>query len=269
MSLRGRRALVTGASSGIGAACARALAAAGCRLVLVARRADRLAALAAALPRHAGARLLALDVGDRRAVEAAPADAFRADVLVNAAGLARGLEPLHEGRVDDWDEMIDTNLKGLLYVTRRVLPGMVSRGRGHVVHIGSTAGRWAYPGGNVYGATKAAVRLLTEGMRMDLLGAGVRVTTVDPGMVDTEFSTVRFHGDRARADAVYAGMRPLAAADVAEAVLWSLSRPAHVNVQEVVLMPTDQASVSLVKRRAAGGGAATRDTRRSGGRRAR
>jgi 3-hydroxy acid dehydrogenase/malonic semialdehyde reductase len=242
---------VTGASSGIGAATARAFALAGAQLVLAARRVDRLRALAAewSLPSH----LIELDVRDRaavhRAVAAIPEPFAAIDVLVNNAGLSRGFEPLHEGLEDDWDEMIDTNVKGLLYVTRAVLPGMVVRGHGHVINIGSVAGHETYPRGNVYCASKAAVRVLNKGMRLDLLGTGVRVSTVDPGLVPTEFSEVRFHGDRARAATVYEGTRPLSAADVAEAIVWCASRPLHVNVEEMLLMPTDQAAPMLVHRR--------------------
>jgi len=197
--------------------------------------------------------LIELDVRDRAAVHRAIAAIPRAfsdiDVLVNNAGLSRGFDPIHEGREDDWDEMIDTNVKGLLSVTRAVLPGMVARGRGHVINIGSVAGHEAYPRGNVYCASKAAVRALNKSMRLDLLGTAIRVTTVDPGMVETEFSEVRFHGDRERAAKVYERTRPLAAADVADAVVWCATRPASVNVEELLLMPTDQAAPTLVHRR--------------------
>jgi len=242
---------VTGASSGIGAATARAFALAGARLVLAARRIDRLRAAAATLP--VPSHVIELDVRERAAVHAAVAaipEPFRAiDVLVNNAGLSRGFAPLHEGVQDDWDEMLDTNVKGLLYVTRAVLPGMVARGHGHVINIGSVAGHDTYPRGNVYCASKAAVRVLNKGMRLDLLGTGIRVSTVDPGLVPTEFSDVRFHGDRARAAKVYEDTRPLSAADVAEAIVWCASRPAWVNVEELLLMPTDQAAPALVHRR--------------------
>ncbi len=246
--MKGLRVLVTGATSGIGLACARELKRRGCRLALVGRRKDRLEAVA----RELGGLAIPLDVRDRKAVEAAARrhpEAFSGTgILVNAAGLARGFSSLQEGDPDDWDEILDTNVKGLLYVTRQVLPGMVRRKQGHVVHIGSVAGRWAYPKGAAYCASKAAVRMIAEGMRMDLLGSGVRVSTVDPGLVETEFSLVRFRGDKARAKSVYAGMRPLTPDDVAEAVLWCLQRPARVNVQEIVLYPTDQASPTLVHR---------------------
>ncbi len=243
--------VVTGASSGIGAACAEAFAAVGARLVICARRSDRLRDLAERLPTEVHP--VALDVRDRAAVDAAfaalPTQWRDVDVLVNNAGLAAGLAPLQDGDPDDWDVTIDTNVKGLLYVTRAVVPAMVARGAGHVVNVGSIAGREAYPGGAVYCATKAAVDRITRALRMDLLGTGVRVSTVDPGLVETEFSVVRFAGDRDRADAVYRGMTPLTADDVAEAVVWVADRPAHVQVAEVVLLPTDQASATRVARR--------------------
>ncbi len=253
---------ITGASSGIGAATARAFALAGARLILAARRAERLRELAATL--SVDTHLIELDVRDRAAVQRAVAaipETFSAiDVLVNNAGLSRGFDPLHEGSEDDWEEMIDTNIKGLLCVTRAVLPGMVARGHGHVINIGSVAGHETYPRGNVYCASKAAVRVLNKGLRLDLLGTGVRVSTVDPGLVPTEFSEVRFHGDRARAATVYENTRPLSAADVADAVVWCASRPAWVNVEEVLLMPTDQASPTMVHRRPLAAHEATSDT---------
>ncbi len=250
-----RTVLVTGASAGIGAACARAFGGAGARLLLAARRTERLEALAAELRDAHGteSRLVELDVRDADAVAATlgalPAEWAEVDVLVNNAGLGRGMAKAHEGSPADWDEMVDTNVKGLLYVTRAVVPGMVARGRGHVVNIGSVAGHEVYPGGAVYCATKHAVGAITKGLRMDLLGTGVRVSTVDPGMVETEFSVVRFGGDQERADRVYAGMTPLVADDVADAVLWCATRPPHVNIDEIILKPTDQASATLVSRR--------------------
>ncbi|MBK8229211.1 MAG: SDR family NAD(P)-dependent oxidoreductase [Candidatus Eisenbacteria bacterium] len=253
--LDGCVALVTGASSGIGAATARALAAQGARLILAARRSDRLAALTAEIESVPGTTVLALslDVRDREEVEAKlgtlPAAWQAIDLLVNNAGLSRGLDKLHEGSHADWEEMIDTNVKGLLYVTRSVVPGMVSRGRGHVVNVGSIAGHEVYPNGNVYCASKHAVDALTRGMRIDLNGTGVRVSTVDPGMVETEFSVVRFHGNTERAAGVYRGLTPLSADDVAEAIVWCASRPAHVNVAEIILFPTDQSSATVVHRR--------------------
>jgi len=254
MKLTGKTVLITGASSGIGAACADAFAAAGCRLLLVARRMERLTELAASLRNRHSADVVAeaLDVRDRRAVEAWVADlpeAWRAiDILLNNAGLARGLAPLHEGDVADWEEMIDTNLKGLLYVTRAVLPGMVARHAGHVITIGSIAGHESYRAGNVYCATKHAVVGLIRGLAIDTLGTGVRVSSVDPGMVETEFAKVRFHGDDERAAAVYDGLEPLTARDVAEAVLFCATRPPHANVRELVLLPSAQAGSVHVHR---------------------
>ncbi len=252
--LTGATVFVTGASSGIGRACAEAFARAGARVLACARRADRLDEVTAALS-AGGAEVhgLVLDVRDRAAVDAALAGLDAAwsaiDVLVNNAGLAAGFDPLQSGDPDDWDRMIDTNVKGLLNVTRAVVPGMVERGRGHVVNIGSIAGHETYPRGAVYCATKAAVDRITQGLRLDLLGTGVRVSTVDPGMVETEFSLVRFDGDDARAAEVYRDMTPLSAADVAETVVWVAARPAHVQVAEVVLLPADQASATRVARR--------------------
>lgn len=257
MWTEGAVVVITGASSGIGAACARAFAHRGGRLILAARRVDRLMAAIPVL-RDAGAQdvmILSLDTRDAAAVQHAAdhlAPEWREiEILVNNAGLSRGLEKLHEGSLDDWNEMIDTNVKGLLHVDRAFVPLMVSRGRGTVVHVGSVAGRQVYPGGNVYCATKYAVRALTEGLRVDLLGTGVRVTTIDPGMVDTEFSLVRFHGDRERAAGVYRGMTPLAADDIADAVVWAATRPRHVQIAEIVVFPTDQASATHVHRREA------------------
>jgi serine 3-dehydrogenase len=255
-SLAGSTVFVTGASSGIGEACARAFAAAGARLLLCARRAERLERLASEL-RAAGAEthVFPLDVRDREGVASAiatlPEQWRSVDVLVNNAGLSRGLDPLHEGSLDDWEEMIDTNVKGLLFVSRAIVPGMVERGRGHVINIGSIAGHEVYPKGNVYCGTKHAVRALTRGMQIDLNGTGVRVTTVDPGMVESEFSVVRFHGDEERASAVYHGLTPLGPDDVADAVVYCATRPPHVNVHELLLMPTDQATSTIAHRQSA------------------
>jgi 3-hydroxy acid dehydrogenase / malonic semialdehyde reductase len=241
------RVFVTGASSGIGEATARAFAAAGHEVVLAARRKDRLEAVARDLPQ---ARVVELDVADPASIAALPSDLLAGvDVLVNNAGLARGTEPLQEGNPDEWDEVIDVNVKGLLRLTRAVVPHMVKRGSGHVVFLGSTAGHWVYPGGAVYCASKHAVRAIAEGLRMDVHGSGVRVTSVDPGLVTgTEFSDVRFRGDHARARKVYEGVHALSPDDIAETILWCVARPAHVNIQDVVLMPTAQASVTMVKR---------------------
>lgn len=258
VSLRDQLVFITGASSGIGAACARALAAEGCRLLLAARREDRLRALAQELgPQPAGGagaaqssgvpvHVARLDVTDRAAVAdflaARPPEWRDVDILINNAGKALGLEKLPEGSLDDWDEMLDTNVRGLLYVDRAVIPGMVVRRRGHVVHIGSVAGHEVYPGGNVYCATKSAVDVITRGLRIDLVGSGVRVTTVDPGLVETEFSRVRFHGDEPRARAVYQGIEPLTPEDVADAVCYAVTRPPHVQVAEMILLAGQQAS---------------------------
>ena len=239
--------LITGASSGIGAACAGAFAAAGARLVLCARRPDRLEAVAEGLDTEV--ELLELDVRDREAVTAALGTRDDIDVLLNNAGLASGFAPLHEADPDDWDRMIDTNVKGVLNVTRAVVPAMVARGRGHVINLGSIAGAETYPNGAVYCATKAALDRITAGLRMDLLGTGVRVSTVDPGLVETEFSVVRFHGDADRAAQVYEGMTPLTADDIADAVVWVADRPPQVQIAQVVMMPTDQASATRVARR--------------------
>jgi serine 3-dehydrogenase len=225
-------------------------------LLLAARRPERIEKMSGDL-RELGApavRIERLDVRDARAVsgmvEALPAEWKAIEILVNNAGLSRGLDKLHEGKIEDWNEMIDTNVKGLLHVDRAVVPGMVERGRGTVIHIGSIAGRQVYPAGNVYCASKHAVRAVTEGLRLDLLGSGVRVATVDPGLViGTEFSVVRFHGDTTRAESVYKGVTPLQPDDVADAVLYVATRPAHVSVAEVVLLPTDQASAMHLHRR--------------------
>ena len=234
--------LVTGASSGFGAAIARRFAAGGARVVAAARRTDRLRELADEL----GESVLPVevDVTDDRAVaglvDGLPAEFAAIDVLVNNAGLALGLEPAQRAELDDWDRMLDTNCKGLVHVTRAVLPGMVERGRGHVVNLGSVAGTYPYPGGNVYGATKAFVHQFSLNLRSDLHGTGVRVTSIEPGMADTEFSVVRFAGDEAKAGAVYGGMQPLTADDIADAVAWATSTPPHVNVNTIELMPTAQ-----------------------------
>lgn len=252
--LAGKVVLVTGASSGIGAACARAFAQQGALLILAARREERLQALSAELTATGAAvHVMGLDVRDRDAVSARlselPAQFQPIEVLINNAGLGRGLDKFQDGNLSDWDEIIDTNVKGLLYATRLVLPGMVRRDSGHIVNLGSVAGRQAYAGGNVYCASKAAVRMLNECLKHDLLGTRIRVTTVDPGMVETEFSVVRFRGDQGRADKVYAGMTPMTPDDVADTVIFCVTRPAHVNISEVVMLATDQAAATTVHRR--------------------
>lgn len=240
--------LVTGASSGFGAAIAKRFGADATHMVLAARRGERMHALAQSLP--CKTHVVSLDVRDRKAVESTiaglPADFADIDLLVNNAGLALGLEPAHRASLDEWEQMVDTNIKGLMTITRAVLPGMVARKRGHVVNIGSIAGEWPYPGGNVYGATKAFVRQFSLNLRADLGGTGVRVTDVEPGLcAGTEFSQVRFSGDEARAAAIYANTTPLTAEDIAETVHWIATRPAHVNINTISLMPVDQSFSSL------------------------
>jgi 3-hydroxy acid dehydrogenase / malonic semialdehyde reductase len=233
---------VTGASSGFGTAVARRFAAEGARVIAAARRADRVQVLAGEL----GPQVLplTLDVRDRAAVAAAidalPPEFAAVDLLVNNAGLALGLNPAQDADTDDWDQMIDTNCKGLVYCTRAILPGMVARGRGHVINLGSVAGAYPYPGGNVYGGTKAFVHQFSLNLRSDVHGSGVRVTCVEPGMAETEFSAVRYAGDTAKAGAVYSGMQPLTADDVAESIYWAATLPQHVNVNTIELMPTAQ-----------------------------
>ncbi|MEB3336768.1 MAG: SDR family NAD(P)-dependent oxidoreductase, partial [Leptolyngbyaceae bacterium] len=227
---------------------------AGARLILAARRLERLEQVveelqqAYAVPVHC----LQMDVRDRPTVESTleslPTEWADIEILINNAGLSRGLDPFQDSGIEDWEEMIDTNLKGLLYVTRFLLPGMISRGRGHVVNLGSIAGHQTYPKGHVYCATKAAVRAITEGLKQDLLGTPIRITSVDPGLVETEFSVVRFHGDTARAKGVYQGLTPLTPADVADVILFCVTRPAHVNLSEILMVPTDQATATLVHR---------------------
>ncbi len=241
--LTGRTALVTGATSGFGAATAEAFLRGGARVVAVGRRDDRLEELA----RRHGERLhpLLLDVRDRAAIDAAirglPAPFAAIDVLVNSAGLALGLAPAQRASIEDWETMIATNCTGLVTVTRAILAGMVERNRGHVVNVGSIAGTYPYPGGNVYGATKAFVRQLSLNLRADLLGTAVRVTVIEPGMAETEFSVVRFSGDAERAKEVYDGVTPLSAADIADAIAWCVTRPPHVNVNALEVMPIQQA----------------------------
>lgn len=255
-TLRNRTVLITGASSGIGEACARAFASEGARLILAARRVERLESLADSLADglDTEAHVIELDVRDAAAVEAVisnlSAEWSTIDVLVNNAGLGLGLGKLHEGIVDHWNQMIDTNVKGLLHVTKAVVPGMVSRGRGHVINIGSIAGHELYPGGNVYCATKFAVDAITKGLRMDLVDTPIRVSTVDPGLVETEFSFVRFEGDVERAKRVYEGIEVLTGNDVADAVVYCATRPPHVQINEIILTPTYQASALVTSRKA-------------------
>lgn len=238
-------AFITGATSGFGAACARQFAAHGWRLIVCGRRQDRLEALRAELAATVPVHAIPLDVRDEAAVNAAiaalPAAFAEVDVLVNNAGLALGLEPAHQCAMADWQQMVDTNIKGLLYCTRALLPGMVARNRGHILNIGSVAGRYPYPGGNVYGATKAFVRQFSLNLRADLLGSQVRVTDIEPGMAETEFSLVRFKGENDKSAKVYEGTQPLQPEDIADIVYWAATRPAHVNINTLEVMPVCQA----------------------------
>jgi len=254
VSLRDKIVFITGASSGIGRSCSCAFAREGARILMAARRVERLEKLAAELKEDYAIKsyFFKLDIRNQEAVEQAvmnlPSEWSDVEVLVNNAGLSRGLDKLHEGKVTDWEEMIDTNIKGLLYVSRAVIPGMVKRGCGHIINIGSVAGHEVYPGGNVYCATKFAAIAISKGLRMDLVDTPLRVSTVNPGMVETEFSLVRFHGDKERAAKVYQGLIPLTPDDIAEVVVFCATRPPHVNISEINIMPTAQASTMLVHR---------------------
>ena len=240
-----RTVFITGASSGFGAASARLFAARGDRLILTARRHEPLMAVARELTGAAGVHAVTLDVRSRSAVQelldGLPEEFREVDILVNNAGLALGLEPAQEASLDDWEAMIDTNIKGVTFCTRLVLPGMVTRKRGHIINLGSTAGSWPYPGGNVYGGTKAFVEQFSRNLRADLLGTGVRVTCLEPGMAETEFSLVRFKGDAERAAQVYAGAKNLSADDVAGIIVWVADLPPHVNINTLEVMSIDQA----------------------------
>jgi 3-hydroxy acid dehydrogenase / malonic semialdehyde reductase len=253
-SLADSLVFITGASSGIGRSCAQKFAEAGARLILAARRKERLESLAKELHKQFNTQVLVdvLDVRDRKSVvrfvSGLAPEWQKIDILVNNAGLSRGLDKLHEGQFENWEEMIDTNVKGLLYVSRVIIPGMVERKKGTIINIGSIAGHEVYPNGNVYCASKHAVDAITKGMRMDLVDTPIRVCTVDPGLVETEFSEVRFHGDKARAKKVYENLSPLTSDDIADAVLYAATRPPHVQVSEIIIMPTAQASTTLVHR---------------------
>lgn len=246
-------ALITGATSGIGESCAHKFAQAGYNLIVTARRSDLLASLKRKLERK-GVEVLPLvfDVRDRQAAHDAiaglPKEWAEVDVLVNNAGLARGLEPEYEGNMDDWDEMIDTNIRGLLTMTRLIVPAMVARNHGHIINIGSVAGDAAYAGGNVYCATKSAVKSISDGLRIDVAHTKVRVTNIKPGLVETNFSRVRFHGNEDRADRVYQGIKPLTGDDVADVVLYAVQAPEHVQIAEVLVLATHQASGSVIHR---------------------
>jgi len=253
-TLQGKIVLITGASSGIGRATAIAFAREGARLLLCARRLDRLEELQQTLL-SAGAQSLhifKLDVQHRTDVESTianlPGEWREIDILVNNAGLSRGLSKLYEDDPMNWEEMIDTNVKGLLYITRAIVPGMVARGRGHVINLGSTAGHLTYPNGAVYCASKAAEKAVSEGLKLDLMGTPVRVSSIDPGMVETDFSAVRFRGDQDKASKVYQNITPLQPEDVAEAILWAASRPAHVNIHNMLMTSIDQANSLVLNR---------------------
>ena len=236
--------VITGASSGFGRAAAKRFASEGYRLVLMARRLERLTDLASSLEEETQCHVVELDVRDSSAVSEAfatlPELFHQPDILINNAGLALGLSGADAVDLDDWETMVDTNIKGLMYCTRACLPMMVEQGRGHVINMGSVAANWPYPGGNVYGGTKAFVQQFTRNLRADLLGKGVRATVIEPGMCETEFSVVRFSGDQSKAAAVYEGMKPLSAEDIADVIVWVALRPAHVNINQIELMPVEQ-----------------------------
>ena len=244
--------LITGASSGIGAGCARKFASEGARLILNARSTDKLVTLAEELKEMFGTEcyVMPFDVCDRKkaaeALDSLPNEWKSIDILINNAGLAIGVDKEHEGNLDEWDQVIDTNIKALLSMTRLVVPGMVERGRGHIINIGSIAGDAAYPGGSVYCATKAAVKALSDGLRIDLVDTPLRVTNIKPGLVETNFSVVRFRGDQDRADNVYKGIKPLTGDDIAEVAYFAASAPEHMQVAEILVMPTYQATGTIV-----------------------
>ncbi len=247
-----KTALITGATSGIGEATARLFAKQGINLVLCGRREHRLATLKTELGREVATHTLAFDVSKKeevkQALDSLPAEFQNIDILVNNAGNAHGLDSIQQGNLDDWDMMIDINVKGLLYVSRQIIPQMVARGKGHLVNIGSVAGKEVYPNGNVYCASKFAVDALSQAMRMDLYKAGIKVTAINPGMVETEFSVVRFKGDEQRAKQVYQGLQPLTAADIADCIWFAVSRPAHVNIADMLVFPSAQAAATQVNR---------------------
>ncbi len=252
--LEGRTVFISGASGGIGRACAEYFAQAGSRVVIGSRSLGKLQDVAREISEKTGSPVHAveLDVTDRenvkRAVESLPAEFSFIDILINNAGLALGLEKVQDGHIDDWDTMIDTNVKGLLYLTRMIVPGMIERGYGHVINIGSTAAIHAYPNGAVYCATKAAVKFISDGLRMDVVDKPVRVTNIQPGMTETNFSTVRFKGDEGKASKVYDGLKPLSPDDIADIVLYTASVPEHVQIHEVTVTPTCQATGRVIHR---------------------
>ena len=253
MNMDRKIVLITGATSGIGEGCARRFAKGGYNLIITGRNGKKLEALKQELG-NGGTEVLTLcfDVRDREAAKTAidgiPEAWQDIDVLINNAGLARGLEPEYEGSFDDWDQMIDTNIKGLLTMTRLIVPGMVKRNKGHVINIGSVAGDAAYAGGNVYCSTKAAVKALSDGLRIDVADTNIRVTDIKPGLVETNFSNIRFHGDTERADNVYKGIKPLNGDDIADVCFYAASAPAHVQIAEVLVLATHQANGTVIKR---------------------
>ena len=253
--LKNKIVFITGASSGIGKACAELFAKEKANLILTARRLERIKSLAKKLENEFGIKTncVKLDVRDfhqvKKVINSLENKWKKIDILINNAGLSRGLDKIYEGKKEDWDEMIDTNIKGLAYVTRHVVPLMLKRKKGHVINIGSTAGHEVYPNGNIYAATKFAVKALSQSTRLDVLDKGIKVTSIDPGMVETEFSLVRFRGDKNRAKNVYKGLKPLSPKDVAEAVLFSATRPRVVNINQIILTPLAQASSTQVYRK--------------------
>jgi len=255
IKIKGKTVIVTGASSGFGKAIAESFAKAGARLIISARRIDRIKKLAAELKKKYKAEVLALELDVRKksavfnAIKNLTAKWNNIDILVNNAGLSRGLDLIQDGSIQDWEEMIDTNIKGLLYVTRAVLPGMVKRNSGHIINIGSIAGHEVYPKGNVYCASKHAVDAITKGIRMDVVDTDIRVTTIDPGLAETEFSIVRFRGNVNKAKTVYNGIDALRAEDIADAALYAASRPLRVNIAEIIILPNNQASAAVVHRK--------------------
>ena len=240
----GRIILITGATSGFGEACAQRFAKEGWQLILAARRKDRLIALQKKLGGETSVHIMSLDVRDQESVmfelTHLPEKFSEIDVIVNNAGLALGLEPAHASDISDWNTMVDTNIKGLMYCTRAMLPGMVDRNQGHIVNIGSVAGDWPYPGGNVYGATKAFVKQFSRNLRADLFGTAIRITNIEPGLAETEFSIVRFKGDANKAAKVYDGTQPITPEDIAEMVYWVVSLPRHININRLEIMPVCQ-----------------------------
>lgn len=255
MNLKGKTVLVTGATAGIGRETAKLFAKEGCSLILTGRREDRLSSLKKELEQGHGVAVSvhSFDISSRSGCEgfvsSIPAEFRDVDILVNNAGVGRGMDKLHEGSVDDWEEMIDTNVKGLLYITRLIVPGMVKRNSGHIINVGSIAGQEVYPGGNIYCASKHAVHAISQALRMELVDTPLRVTEIAPGMVETEFSVVRFHGDREQANNVYKGLDPLIGIDIAELIIFVADRPAHVQINEVIVMPTAQATATISHRK--------------------